>query len=297
MILGSPERFSVLPCQHRTSRMIAVPAGAHKMDCCIQTGSSSSVGIGYLDLCVDLMKRVGPFSGVKSVIRKLTTIKGVGRFLTVTVPWGSFRLSRMSAWRCLNLCARQRVIASDAAALNSVCAPDLLLAGEYGGQVDQLLPLRVVNLRAKRAPREPSIALGFRNGCRLFPDNAIRTIQRVRHLIRSENVADTNKAIAKEVADNAVDQFGLVWPNVKQAGQLAAGFNSETVGLTDLLIVSTSGASASDFHHDCKAIIRFSGRSSHTRAVNDRRGRASQKGRGCSKLWERLLGSPRIHML
>ena len=76
----SRERLGVPPCQHRTSRKMAEPAGAGQTVLSfIHSGSSSRLGIGWRELCVPGIWRVGPFSRVRSTIAKLIVTAGTGR--------------------------------------------------------------------------------------------------------------------------------------------------------------------------------------------------------------------------
>ena len=58
----------VPPCQQRTSRMMAVPAGAHTNERRMRSGSSSSVGGFWRVRCVPGTKRVAPVRSLNSVI-------------------------------------------------------------------------------------------------------------------------------------------------------------------------------------------------------------------------------------
>ena len=72
MALTSLDKFGVPPCHARTSRISTLPAGAGQtVESFIQAGSSSRLGIGAWLCCVPGICRTGPFSQLKSTVRKL----------------------------------------------------------------------------------------------------------------------------------------------------------------------------------------------------------------------------------
>ena len=78
--------------------MTDAPAGVQRIDFCLHSDSSSNDGIGCRDRWVPLIYRVRPFSAVKFVVKKFTTMNGASKSEMVTSASGSFRGSQVSAW-------------------------------------------------------------------------------------------------------------------------------------------------------------------------------------------------------
>jgi hypothetical protein len=77
MALISRPRFGVAPCHARTSRKTPAPAGAPtRVDSRIHSGSSAGEGGAPTRACVPGIWRIGPFSQVRSDVRKLIATMG-----------------------------------------------------------------------------------------------------------------------------------------------------------------------------------------------------------------------------
>ena len=73
----SLEILGVAPCQQRLSRKMAAPALAPtSVEYFIHGGSSAGLGVGCVEVCDPAIWRIGPFSHVRSHIRKLMVTSG-----------------------------------------------------------------------------------------------------------------------------------------------------------------------------------------------------------------------------
>ena len=161
--LISSDLLSVPPCQHRTSRIITVPLGAHIVEVFIRWGSAFCNGGCSRVRCVCGIMRIGPFVSWTSVSRVIYH-KPRGRHIekTYCVNWIKDVIFYIFVQELL-LCAGSVKIARTTRT-NIIYAPkDSVKYWQDGRHIYQLHPRRLIRLIPKSITSIAPICVDKRN--------------------------------------------------------------------------------------------------------------------------------------